>query len=83
MNSEKRREYIMSALKQTERPISASKLAKELSVSRQIIVGDVALLRASGEKVLATPRGYVIDARLTAISTPLHACTISTTWKKS
>ena len=61
MNSEKRREYIMSALKQTDRPISASKLAKELSVSRQIIVGDVALLRASGEKVLATPRGYVID----------------------
>ena len=61
MNSEKRREYIMNALKQTDRPISASKLAKELSVSRQIIVGDVALLRASGEKVLATPRGYVID----------------------
>lgn len=58
MNSEKRREYIMNALKQTDRPISASKLAKELSVSRQIIVGDVALLRASGEKVLATPRGY-------------------------
>ena len=56
MNSEKRREYIMNALKQTDRPISASKLAKELSVSRQIIVGDVALLRASGEKVLATPR---------------------------
>ena len=49
MNSEKRREYIMNALKQTDRPISASKLAKELSVSRQIIVGDVALLRASGE----------------------------------
>ena len=48
MNSEKRREYIMNALKQTDRPISASKLAKELSVSRQIIVGDVALLRASG-----------------------------------
>lgn len=45
MNSEKRREYIMNALKQTDRPISASKLAKELSVSRQIIVGDVALLR--------------------------------------
>ena len=61
----------MNALKQTDRPISASKLAKELSVSRQIIVGDVALLRASGEKVLATPRGYVIDlyGQLTG---PLH-----------
>ena len=51
----------MRELKDSDRPISATKFAKELSVSRQIIVGDVALLRASGEKVLATPRGYVID----------------------
>lgn len=51
----------MLALKDSDRPISATKFAKELSVSRQIIVGDVALLRASGEKVLATPRGYVLE----------------------
>ena len=61
MDSAKRREHIMRELKDSDRPISATKFAKELSVSRQIIVGDVALLRASGEKVLATPRGYVLE----------------------
>ena len=38
----------MRELRGAERPVSATKFAKELSVSRQIIVGDVALLRASG-----------------------------------
>ena len=42
-------------------PISASKLAQHFSVSRQIIVGDIALLRASGYAVTATPRGYLSD----------------------
>lgn len=51
----------MNALRESDRPVSATVLANELSVSRQIIVGDVALLRASGEKILATPRGYVLD----------------------
>ncbi len=61
MDSAKRREYIMLALRSAERPVSATKFARELSVSRQIIVGDVALLRASGEKILATPRGYLLE----------------------
>lgn len=51
----------MRELRGAERPVSATKFAKELSVSRQIIVGDVALLRASGEKILATPRGYILE----------------------
>ena len=41
-------------------PISASVLAQEFSVSRQIIVGDIALLRSAGSKIDATPRGYVL-----------------------
>ena len=61
MDSAKRREHIMRELRSAERPLSATKFAKELSVSRQIIVGDVALLRASGEKILATPRGYILE----------------------
>ena len=51
----------MRELRSAERPLSATKFAKELSVSRQIIVGDIALLRASGEKILATPRGYLLE----------------------
>ena len=51
----------MRELRSAERPLSATKFAKELSVSRQIIVGDIALLRASGEQILATPRGYLLE----------------------
>ncbi len=59
MTSVQRREKITEILENSALPVSASALAKELLVSRQIIVGDIALLRASGIDILATPRGYV------------------------
>lgn len=61
MNTCQRRERILEYLKDTQEPLSATALARRLSVSRQVIVGDVALLRAAGEAVSATPRGYVLD----------------------
>lgn len=61
MNAAQRRGRILEELKVAEGPLSATALAQELSVSRQIIVGDVALLRAAGEEITATPRGYVLD----------------------
>lgn len=62
MNAAQRRGRILEELKVAEGPLSATALAQKLSVSRQIIVGDVALLRAAGEGITATPRGYVLDA---------------------
>lgn len=62
MDAAKRRNSIVSILSQEKRPISARRLASELNVSRQIIVGDVALLRASGIDVIATPKGYVLES---------------------
>ena len=59
MDAVKRRENILEILGQTEQPVSASSLAGQLKVSRQIIVGDIALLRAAGNDISATPRGYV------------------------
>ena len=44
MNTTQRRTHILDYLKQADRPLSATALARRLSVSRQIIVGDVALL---------------------------------------
>ncbi len=41
-------------------PLSASVLAAKFSVSRQIIVGDIALLRSAGYEIDATPRGYCL-----------------------
>lgn len=60
MNAAQRRSQILQLLRESRRPLSASALAGELGVSRQIIVGDVALLRAAGADITATPRGYVI-----------------------
>ena len=61
MQSEERRNRILNALKEADGPVSAGTLASRLDVSRQIIVGDIALLRASGEDITATPRGYVMS----------------------
>lgn len=59
MRSDDRRKAIADILRTADGPISASALAEKFSVSRQIIVGDIALLRSSGEEIVATPRGYV------------------------
>ncbi len=63
MDGTKRREAVAAYLAGSSQPVSAAALAREFSVSRQIIVGDVALLRASGAAITATPRGYVLDGR--------------------
>ena len=60
MTAEERREGVRKALARSSQPVSAGALAREFGVSRQIIVGDVALLRAAGADITATPRGYVI-----------------------
>lgn len=60
MEAAARRQAILNRLRTADRPVSASSLAAELNVSRQIIVGDIALLRAGGAEISATPRGYVL-----------------------
>lgn len=61
MDSAQRRETIRLALQESSAPVSAGAFARKLGVSRQIIVGDVALLRAAGAPISATPRGYVMQ----------------------
>lgn len=58
----KRREKIKEKLREAGKPVSGSELARRFHVSRQVIVQDIALLRAADEPVLATPRGYLIRA---------------------
>lgn len=60
MDAQARRTAIARRLEQASGPISATVLAEEQGVSRQIIVGDIALLRAAGADIIATPRGYII-----------------------
>ena len=67
MEAAQRRAAILSKLEQADRPVSAAALAREFAVSRQIIVGDIALLRAGGVDIAATPRGYVLPRESAAL----------------
>ena len=60
MRSDERRKAIAGILRAADAPVSASALAEKFSVSRQVIVGDIALLRSAGAEIIATPRGYVL-----------------------
>ena len=62
MNGEERRSSIIKRLQQSQIPISANRLAEEFSVTRQIIVADIALLRASGHPIYAGYKGYTLEA---------------------
>lgn len=61
MNGEQRRQIIVDKLKTSKMPISATSFAEQFGVTRQIVVADVALLRASGYPIRAEHKGYVFD----------------------
>nr|MDD6335593.1 transcription repressor NadR [bacterium] len=60
MTSDQRRQAILRAVRAAESPITATQLAANFGVSRQVIVQDIALLRAQGQDIIATPRGYMV-----------------------
>jgi len=57
-SSERRRRQIVDWMRSHGGPIAGSDMAKHLRVSRQCLVQDIAILRAAGEEIVATPRGY-------------------------
>ncbi len=61
MNGQERREEIIRILKESASPLSGTELAKRLDVSRQVIVQDMALIRANGTQILSTHRGYIVQ----------------------
>lgn len=60
MSGQERREEIIKIIKSSSKPVAGTELAKVLGVSRQVIVQDMALIRANGIEILSTNRGYVI-----------------------
>ncbi len=62
MKADKRRAEILSLIANSEQPVPANVLKEKFDVSRQVIVQDVAILRANGYDVIATNRGYVISS---------------------
>lgn len=61
MNSEDRRSSIEKFLKNAQSPIKGEEFSKNLGVTRQVIVKDIAILRASGINIIATPKGYILS----------------------
>lgn len=55
-----RREAIVEYLKTKSKPVNGTELAKFFGVSRQIIVQDIALLRAENRNILSTNKGYML-----------------------
>lgn len=51
MNGDERRNKIINILSSSKSPVAGVALAKELDVSRQVIVQDIALLRANGAAI--------------------------------
>ncbi|MCF8012447.1 MAG: transcription repressor NadR [Clostridiales bacterium] len=63
----KRRKNIIKILTEAAGPISGSRLAMQLEVSRQVIVQDVAILRARNYEIMATPQGYVMPREMDSV----------------
>ncbi len=55
-----RRDLTLKLLQRGREPVTGAELAKRLGVSRQVVVQDIAILRAAGSEVVATPRGYLM-----------------------
>ena len=59
MIGEERRSKILKKLMESEEPMSGAALAKSFRVSRQVIVQDIALMRAERHDIMSTNKGYL------------------------
>ncbi|MGO5067337.1 transcription repressor NadR [Clostridium sporogenes] len=60
MNSIERRKSIENMLIKNDKPIKGNEIGQILGVTRQVIVKDIAILRAAGKNIIATPEGYLM-----------------------
>ena len=61
MSGTERRNQIVERIRKNDVPVSGTMLAKEFEVSRQVIVQDIALIRAAGYDIISTHRGYLLN----------------------
>ena len=75
MNGEERRKKIIDLLQESNTPLSGTQLAKLVGVSRQVIVQDMALLRANSHTIVATNQGYLLSeaANASRVFKVIHA----------
>lgn len=66
MKSAERREEILILMGNAQSPVTAGALKERFGVSRQVIVQDIAILRANGYGITSTSRGYVLNSKISA-----------------
>lgn len=60
MEGDTRRQEIMKIIERADEPVSGTRLAELMGVSRQVIVQDIALIRANNKNILSTNKGYIL-----------------------
>ena len=65
MTTNERRREILERLRAEKRAVPAKEFAIDFNVSRQIIVGDMAVIRANHPEIISTNRGYILDEKTT------------------
>ncbi len=66
MKGKERREEILHLLLHSDGPLSGTWLATHFGVSRQVIVQDIAIIRAQDYNILSTNRGYLLHTPIRA-----------------
>ena len=61
MDGQTRRQRLIELVRESDKPVSGTALAAKLNVSRQVVVTDIALLRANGIDIISTNRGYIVN----------------------
>ncbi|MCR5196658.1 MAG: transcription repressor NadR [Pseudobutyrivibrio sp.] len=61
MDGQTRRQKLVELVAKSDKPVSGTTLASELNVSRQVVVTDIALIRANGIDIISTNRGYIVN----------------------
>ncbi|MBQ9142572.1 MAG: transcription repressor NadR [Lachnospiraceae bacterium] len=64
LEGEERRQAILEYLTPSQSPVNGTELAKHFGVSRQVIVQDIALLRAQNHPIWSTNKGYMLTKPL-------------------
>jgi transcriptional regulator of NAD metabolism len=60
MDGNARRDDILKELQMTTQPLSGTYFSKKYHVSRQVIVTDIALIRAHHHDIISTNKGYIL-----------------------
>ncbi|MEI4769429.1 transcription repressor NadR [Psychrobacillus sp. FJAT-51614] len=71
-----RRNWIFSYLKEQNHPVTGGELSKLANVSRQVIVNDITLLKATNIPIVSTSQGYILlpDKEMNACVSKRVAC---------